>query len=148
MKKVFLSFAIMAAALLVAACGNKSEATPAEGEQTEQAAEAAPAEEAALAAEQQMSLADIVAKAKAEGAKWTTDEWKEQYKKAIEAYKPFAVAMDQAQPADMEKVMKDFADFPTLIKEFDSIAKQSEGGKAIEEEWKAKTMEELGVPKV
>ena len=64
MKKVFLSFAIMAAGMLVAACGNKSEATAAEGEQTEQAAEAATTEEAAPAAQQQASLADIVAKAK------------------------------------------------------------------------------------
>ena len=148
MKKTILGLAIMAAGLMVASCGNKSEAPAAEGEQTEQAIEAAAAEEAAPAAEQPASLADIVAKAKAEGAKWSTDEWKEQYKKAIEAYKPFAVAMDQAQPADLEKITKDFADFPTLIKEFAATAKQSEGGKAIDEEWIAKTMEELGVPKV
>ena len=93
MKKTILGLAIMAAGLMVASCGNKSEAPAAEGEQ---AIEAAAAEEAAPAAEQPASLADIVAKAKAEGAKWSTDEWKEQYKKAIEAYKPFAVAMDQA----------------------------------------------------
>ena len=143
MKKTILGLAIMAAGLMVASCGNKSEAPAAEGEQ---AVEAAAVEEAAPAAEQPASLADIVAKA--EGAKWSTDEWKEQYKKAIEAYKPFAVAMDQAQPADLEKITKDFADFPTLIKEFAATAKQSEGGKAIDEEWIAKTMEELGVPKV
>jgi len=141
MKKTILGLAIMAAGLMVASCGNKSEAPAAEGEQ---AVEAAAVEEAAPAAEQPASLADIVAK----GAKWSTDEWKEQYKKAIEAYKPFAVAMDQAQPADLEKITKDFADFPTLIKEFAATAKQSEGGKAIDEEWIAKTMEELGVPKV
>ena len=87
MKKTILGLAIMAAGLMVASCGNKSEAPAAEGEQTEQAVEAAAAEEAAPAAEQPASLADIVAKAKAEGAKWSTDEWKEQYKKAIEAYR-------------------------------------------------------------
>lgn len=50
MKKTLFSIAIVAAGLLVASCGNKSanaEATEASGNQTEQAAEAAPAEEGA-----------------------------------------------------------------------------------------------------
>ncbi len=151
MKKVLFSFAIVIAGLFVASCGSKSAEPGTEAEQTEQkeqteqtgqVAEEAPAAEK----EQPASLADIVAKAKAEGAKWSADEWKEQYKTALKAYKPFAVAMDKAQPADLEGVIKKYADVPVLMKEFAKIAKQAEGGKGISDEWVKTTMEELGIP--
>ena len=98
--------------------------------------------------EEKVDLADIVAKAKAEGAKWSADEWKEQYKAAMNAYKPFAVAMDKAQPADLEGVIKKYADVPSLMEEFAKIAKQAEGGKGISDEWVKTTMEELGIPEI
>lgn len=58
MKKVFFSFAIVAAGLLVASCGNKNNAqtTEASEEQTEQA-EAAPAEAGATAESENFTLA-------------------------------------------------------------------------------------------
>ena len=59
MKKTLFSIAIVAAGLLVASCGNKSanaEATEANGDQTEQAAEAAPAEEGAAAESENFTL--------------------------------------------------------------------------------------------
>ena len=141
MKKTLFSIAIMAASLLVASCGNKTAAPAAEAEEQTEQAEAAPAEE-----QQPASLADIVAKAKAEGAKWTTDEWKAQYKVALEAYKPFAVAMNEATSAEFDEITKKYADFPTLIKDFAATAMQTEGGKAIDNEWIQKTMEEMGIP--
>ena len=106
MKKLLFSFIIVAAGLFVTSCGNKSAESATEAEQTEQVAEEAPAAEA----EQPASLADIVAKAKAEGANWSADEWKAQFKTALEAYKPFAVAMNEAQPAELEEVTKKYAD--------------------------------------
>ena len=148
MKKALFSFAIVAAGLLMASCGNtgsprQSGDGPAqESEQTEQVAEEAPAAEAG----QPASLADIVAKAKAEGANWSTEEWKTQFKKAMEAYKPFAVAMNEAQPAQLEEITKQYADFPSLIKEFAGLARQSANGKDISDEWIQATMQELGVP--
>lgn len=144
MKKVLFSFIIVAAGLFVTSCGNKSAESATEAEQTEQVTEEAPAAEA----EQPASLADIVAKAKAEGANWSADEWKEQFKQALEAYKPFAVAMNEAQPAEMEEITKKYADFPSLIKEFASLAKQAEGGKEITDEWIQTTMQEVGVPQL
>ena len=144
MKKLLFSFIIVAAGLFVTSCGNKSAETATEAEQTEQVAEEAPAAEA----EQPASLADIVAKAKAEGANWSADEWKAQFKTALEAYKPFAVAMNEAQPAELEEVTKKYADFPALIKEFASLAKQAKGGKDITDEWIQTTMQELGVPEL
>ena len=144
MKKLLFSFIIVASGLFVTSCGNKSAESATEAEQTEQVAEEAPAAEA----EQPASLADIVAKAKAEGANWSADEWKAQFKTALEAYKPFAVAMNEAQPAELEEVTKKYADFPALIKEFASLAKQAKGGKDITDEWIQTTMQELGVPEL
>ena len=144
MKKLLFSFIIVAAGLFVTSCGNKSAESATEAEQTEQVAEEAPAAEA----EQPASLADIVAKAKAEGANWSADEWKAQFKTALEAYKSFAVAMNEAQPAEIEEITKKYADFPALMKELASIAKQAEGGKDITDEWIQTTMQELGVPEL
>ena len=140
MKKEMISMAIMAAGLLVASCGNKSEAPVAEAEQAEQVVEET------IPEEQPASLADIVANAKEAGAQWTTDEWKDAFKKALLAYKPFAVAMNEAKPAELENITKQYVDFPALIKEFARIASESEGGKAIDNEWIEATMQELGVP--
>ncbi len=142
MKKLLFSFIIVAAGVFVTSCGNKSAETATEAEQTEQVAEEAPAAEAV----QPASLADIVAKAKAEGANWSADEWKAQYKVALESYKAFAVAMNEAQPAEMEEVTKKYADLPSLMEELTNIAKQSEGGKVITDEWIQTTMQELGIP--
>ena len=142
MKKLLFSFIIVAAGVFVTSCGNKSAETATEAEQTEQVAEEAPAAEA----EQPASLADIVAKAKAEGANWSADEWKAQYKVALEEYKSFAVAMNEAQPAELEEITKKYADLPTLMEELTNIAKQSEGGKVITDEWIQTTMQELGIP--
>ena len=147
MKKVLFSFAILVAGLLVASCGNKSTEPAVEEEQKEQA-EQMTEETAAPEAEQPASLADIVAKAKAEGASWSADEWKAQFKKAMEAYKPCAVAMNEAEPAQFEEITKKFADYPKLIEEFASIAKQSDGGKDISDEWIQATMKELGIPEL
>ena len=144
MKKLLFSFIIVAAGVFVTSCGNKSAESATEAEQTEQVAEEAPAAEA----EQPASLADIVAKAKAEGANWSADEWKAQFKTALESYKSFAVAMNEAQPAELEEVTKKYADFPALIKEFASLAKQAKGGKDITDEWIQTTMQELGVPEL
>ena len=145
MKKLLFSFIIVAAGMFVVSCGgDKNAETATEAEQTEQVAKEAPAAEA----EQPASLADIVAKAKAEGANWSADEWKTQFKKALEAYKPFAVAMNEAQPAQLEEITKQYADFPTLIKEFAGLAQKADGGKDITDEWIQATMQELGIPQL
>ena len=144
MKKALFSIAVATAGLLAVSCGNKSTEPAPEAEQTEQVAEEAPVAEEA----QPASLADIVAKAKAEGANWSADEWKAQFKTAMEAYKPFAVAMNEAQPNQLEEITKKYADFPSLIKEFASLAKQSAGGKDISDEWIKTTMDELGIPQL
>lgn len=153
MKKAFLSIAAVAvAAIAMVSCGNN---TPKNAEQKDSvaavdtAAAAAPA--AAAAAEQTASLADIVAKAKAEGDKWSEDEWKEQFKQAMLAYKPFAVEVDKAGFSDLDKlkeIEQKYANYPDLINEMAEQAKKTKGGKVITDQWLADTMKELGIPKL
>jgi hypothetical protein len=153
MKKAFLSIAAVAvAAIAMVSCGNN---TPKNAEQKDSvaavdtAAAAAPA--AAAAAEQTASLADIVAKAKAEGDKWSEDEWKEQFKQAMLAYKPFAVEVDKAGFSDLDKlkeIEQKYANYPDLINEMAEQAKKTKGGKVITDQWLADTMKELGIPKI
>ena len=153
MKKAFLSIAAVAvAAVAMVSCGNN---TPKNAEQKDSvaavdtAAAAAPA--AAAAAEQTASLADIVANAKAEGDKWSEDEWKEQFKQAMLAYKPFAVEVDKAGFSDLDKlkeIEKKYANYPDMINEMAEQAKKTKGGKVITDQWLADTMKELGIPKI
>lgn len=153
MKKAFLSIAAVAvAAIAMVSCGNN---TPKNADQKDSvaavdtAAAAAPA--AAAAAEQTASLADIVAKAKAEGDKWSEDEWKEQFKQAMLAYKPFAVEVDKAGFSDLDKlkeIEKKYANYPDMINEMAEQAKKTKGGKVITDQWLADTMKELGIPKI
>lgn len=143
MRKIALSLITCAVALLWS-CNGQTTASTDNADTT--ATQPAVAEAVTPQPEQPVSLADLVEKAKAEGASWSTDEWKAQYKKVLEAYKPFAVAMNEAQPADLEKMEQQYGQFPALIKEFAAIAKQSEGGKAIDDQWIADTMQEMGVP--
>ena len=153
MKKAFLSIAAVAvAAIAMVSCGNN---TPKNADQKDSvaavdtAAAAAPA--AAAAAEQTASLADIVAKAKAEGDKWSEDEWKEQFKQAMLAYKPFAVEVDKAGFSDLDKlkeIEKKYANYPDMLNEMAEQAKKTKGGKVITDQWLADTMKELGIPKL
>jgi hypothetical protein len=153
MKKAFLSIAAVAvAAVAMVSCGNN---TPKNAEQKDSvaavdtAAAAAPA--AAAAAEQTASLADIVAKAKAEGDKWSEDEWKEQFKQAMLAYKPFAVEVDKAGFSDLDKlkeIEQKYANYPDMLNEMAEQAKKTKGGKVITDQWLADTMKELGIPKL
>ena len=102
-----------------------------------------------------------MAKAKAEGANWTVDEWKEQFKAMALATKPIMLKMaealemfekDSTKGAElqeaMEKIKADYPDFEKLAKEFDTIAEGTENGKIVanDEVWGKNMMEELGIP--
>ncbi len=106
-------------------------------------------------------LADIVAKAKAEGANWSVDEWKEQFKQVLLAIKPMMVELSdmakqaKADPSKAIELMtkaqdidKKYPDFSKLMDEFTEIASATENGKVVidDEEWGKKMMDERGVP--
>ena len=110
--------------------------------------------------EEAPSLADVVAKAKAEGANWSVDEWKAQFKAAIVAVKPALIKLKEIQdkiqtdPSEAEEIMKDaqyleakYEKIGNLMEELGSIAEQSENGKIVsdDDEFTNQILEELGL---
>ena len=109
-------------------------------------------------------LADIVAKAKAEGANWSVDEWKAAVKQAFIAMKP---VMDNIQKMtektedenpdlakikevaeDLEKNQAEYERIEKLFEELNTAASATANGKAVidDEEWGNAVMKELGFP--
>ncbi len=155
MKKLIIGMLALVMCLGMNSC-KKEATTEGQKEGTEQAEAKGPA------------LAEIVEKAKAEGANWTVDEWKEQFKNVMIAIKPMMVELndvmkgmeggegepDPAKVAEMmskfEEVQKKYADVDSLMDAFSKIAEGCENGKAVsdDEEWGKKMMEELGIPDI
>ena len=132
----------------VVSCKEKSEQAAKAGEATEQVAENLP-------------LDEIVAKAKAEGANWTVDDWKNYMKQAMVAVAPTLkklgdmmnqVGEDPAKAAaalgDLQKLQEEFEPFEKLMEELDSVCQASEAGKALiaDTVWEKQVKEELGLP--
>lgn len=152
MKKLFVVFGFaFALAMVMASCKQKSEAPAA----AENEAETEQVET------QQPNAEDIVAKAKAEGANWSVDEWKANTKDMMIAMKPALLKVAdmvkkmETEPDKMEEILKDmeglkkeYEPFEKLMNEFEEIAKATENGKAVmdDEEWGKSVKEELGLP--
>jgi len=156
MRKLFLGmFALLMGATIVS-CNQKPE-QPANAD-----ADSAKVEAAAPAADQAPSLADVVAKMKAEGANWTEDQWKENIGQAMLAMKPVLVKMkefmskmesgDTSVAAEFEKFASspEAVDFEKLADEIDKIVSENPVAKKVNEdkEWQKKFMEENGIPDV
>ena len=107
------------------------------------------------------SLPEIIEKAKAEGANWSVDEWKEQFKNALLAVKPMMLEMEEAtkqMEADPSKAMDllkkieelktKYPDLDQQMEEFSKIAESFPNGKAVvdDEEWGQQITKELGIP--
>ena len=104
-------------------------------------------------------LTDIVAKAKADGANWTIDQWKYVYKQAAIAVKPLLVQLADLSEnmteenaleklADIEKLSAEYEPLEKLMDEFTELAKGTENGKAVDEDkdFEKQLQEELGLP--
>jgi type VI protein secretion system component VasK len=155
MKKLFVFMFALAMGLCITSCKQKAgEAAPAD---TEQAAQAEEAQQDPVEV-----MKNLVEKAKAEGANWSIDQWKDAYKQAMIAMKPMLNQLgeltssvtensDPAQIAEMmtkaKKMEEDFKPLQTVMNEFEEIAKSTENGKAIndDEEWGKALMKELGI---
>ena len=111
--------------------------------------------------EENLTLADIVAKAKAESANWTADQWKDYMKKAMVIVAPSlkkvgemmeSIGDDPAKAAEaidqLKALQEEFAPMEGLLDELDSICNASEKGKAVMEDtvWANQVKEELGIP--
>ena len=104
-------------------------------------------------------LTDIVAKAKADGANWTIDQWKYVFKQAAIAIKPMMVKMaeitdglggDNAEEkmAEFEKLAGEYEPIEALMDEFQKIAEACPNGKAVndDKDFEKQLTEELGLP--
>lgn len=153
MKKHLLAGIVaIAVAMGMASCKQKSEAPAAAGEQaaTEQVENA-----------QQPSVEEIVAKAKAEGANWSVDQWKSATKDMMTAMKPMLLKIAsmvermEKEPDKMVEIMsemdgmkKEYEPYEALMNEFEAAAKATENGKAVmdDEAWGDELKKELGLP--
>ena len=108
------------------------------------------------------TIEDIVAKAKADGAKWTEAEWKDNVKKAMVGIAPMYKKIGDLQkemgndedPAkaaqflgEMTKLMEEFEPYEKLFDTLDSIANTSEVGKSVlnDSVWMKGVMKELNI---
>lgn len=121
----------------------------------------------AAAANPAQTLTELIEKAKADGSKWSIDEWKDAYKTAMVTVAPtlkeIGAIMEQFKPkegedvdttklaAAMEKMKtleENFAPVQELLSQFDSISKSYPNGKTVSEdkEFEKQCMEEFGIP--
>ncbi len=151
MKKIFQVFVVaVVMALGVTSCKQKSEA-PAPADQAE----------AEQVETKQPTAEEIVAKAKAEGANWSVDEWKDNTRSLMIALSPtlkkFAdilTAIDENPEKAAEILLKskeldeEFKPLDKLMGEFEKIAKSTANGKAVldDEAWGDSLKAELGLP--
>jgi hypothetical protein len=150
MKKFFVGIVAIAITMGMASCKQKSEA-PAAAEQAE----------TEQVETKQPTIEEIVAKAKAEGANWSVDEWKSSTKDMMIALKPMLlkisemVSQMEKDPskaveimANMKALEEEFKPMENLMNEFEEIAKGTENGKAVmdDEAWGNQLKQELGLP--
>lgn len=110
-----------------------------------------------------MKPAEIAAKAKAEGANWTVDQWKDATKAMFESMKPMlkeleAIKAKVDNPNDSLAALKALGELQELSKkyeadskameEFMAAAEGCENGKAMsaDDEWVKSMYKELGIP--
>ena len=109
------------------------------------------------------AMTALVEKAKAEGANWSVDEWKDAYTKVLVALKPmfndlsalynnvdFGNMTDEQATELMTKATElqtKYGDLEKLMSDFDDAAKATENGKAVsdDEEWAKAKAAELGI---
>ena len=151
MKKLFVVFGVaVVMALGMTSCKQKSEVPTAAGQA-----------EAEQVETPQLSVEDIVAKAKAEGANWSVDEWKANMKDMMVALKPMLLKIAgmvekmEKEPEKMTEILDEmkslqteYEPFEKLMNDFEEFAKSTENGKTVldDEAWADALKKELGLP--
>ena len=107
------------------------------------------------------ALEEIVAKARANGALWTVDEWKLQTKNIFVVMTPFFKQMGDMQKmaeenpdnvaaamASVAQLEQEMEPYEKLLEEFGTLAQATEAGKVVmeDDEWAEQMMRELGIP--
>lgn len=107
------------------------------------------------------TLEEIVAKARANGAQWTVEEWKLQTKNIFVVMTPFFNKIGDLQKmaeenpdnvaaalASIAQLEQEMEPYEKLVEEFGTLAEATEAGKAVmdDDEWAEQMMRELGLP--
>lgn len=121
----------------------------------------------AAAADPAQTLTELIEKSKADGSKWSVDEWKDAYKTAMVAVAPtlkeIGTIMEQFKPKEgedidttklaeamnkMKAIEEKFAPVQELLNQFDRISKSYPNGKAVSEDkaFEEQCMKEFGIP--
>ena len=108
-----------------------------------------------------LSSAEIVEKAKADGANWSVDQWKSATKGMLKNMKPLMEKMismkeeaekDPAKALEMlskmQEELKGMQEIEEQYKEFEKLARDCDNGKAVldDEEWGKSVLKDLGIP--
>lgn len=150
MKKVLLLFVAFAMSIGFVSCANTGENTAAAGDDKAKTENV----------EKKVDINELVAKAKAEGANWSVDEWKAAFKDLFIAAKPLLDFMkdfkeklekDPAAAAALMEGMEKNNEFDAIDKamdEFTNAAGATENGKKVmdDEAWAKQMLKELGYP--
>ena len=151
MKKIL--FGLMALAMMFTF--NSCKDTKAPAETTEPTEEVAVEEEATPAAP---SMADLIASAKADGATWTADQWKDAFRNVMINAKPMfddmkemmaLVETDPTKAMEMAQGLEDkYKDLNAQLEEFTTVAEATEIGKQVsnDEEFQKQLEEEFEIP--
>ena len=152
MKHLLAGIVAIAVVLGMASCKQKSEAP---------AAESAGQAETEQVETKQLSVEEIVAKAKAEGGNWSVDEWKSATRDMMTALQPVLsklgdlLAQIEKDPAaavnamtQVQELENEFKPMEGLLNQFEEIAKSTKNGKIVmdDEEWGKELKKELGLP--
>ena len=150
MKKFMIFTAALVMSLCFASCKQQSEPTKDGDVKTE-----------AVEKQDVPSLEELVSKAKAEGANWSIDQWKEASKSVLINITPMLTAIKELSDkieknpenvvsvlSEMEKKQKEFEGVEKLMNEFEAAAEATENGKAVlnDEAWEKEVKKELGLP--
>lgn len=146
MKKIMVALFAVALGMGMVSCNGNTKA----GNDKDSTATAV---EKAAPEEPKVNIADVVAKAKAEGANWSVDEWKAAYKDMIRGAMPMFNFLKDMQEkmkgadddpakaaealktmAEMEDKLKEFEPIEKAMDEFEDIAKATANGKAVMED--------------
>ncbi|MBO4870891.1 MAG: hypothetical protein J5565_02775 [Muribaculaceae bacterium] len=148
MKKVLLMFALFTS-LCLFSCKDAATTTTENGDTTK-----------TETVEKKVDINELAAKAKAEGANWSVDEWKAAFKDMLIGMKPMLDFMkdfkeklekDPAAAATLMEKMENNKEFESLEKamgEFNTAAEACENGKKVldDEEFGKQLLKELGYP--
>ena len=152
MKKVLLLL-VAVVGLTMMSCTSNEGTKPAAADGEKPAAEKV---------EEKVDINELVAKAKAEGANWSVDEWKAAFKSMLIGVKPMLdfmkdmkEKMEKGSEADKIKMLgeleakaKEMEPFEKAMDEFNNAAQATENGKKVadDEEWGMQVLKELGYP--